>query len=47
MKLTDVKVDTYIDYGLEHNKKVPKFKVCDHVRVSKYKNVFAKGYTKN
>ena len=28
-------------------KKYPKFKVCDHVTVSKYKNVFAKGYTPN
>ena len=28
-------------------KKYPKFKVCDHVTISKYKNVFAKGYTPN
>ena len=28
-------------------KKNPKFKVGDHVRISKYKNIFAKGYTQN
>ena len=29
------------------NKKNPKFKVGDHVRISKYKNIFAKGYVPN
>ena len=29
------------------NKKDPKFKVGDHVRISKYKNIFAKGYAPN
>ena len=29
------------------NEKEPKFKVGDHVRISKYKNIFAKGYTQN
>ena len=47
MKLTDVKVDTYIGNGLEHNKKDPKLKVGDHVRVSKYKNIFAKCFAQN
>ena len=28
----------------ESNKKDPKFKIGDHVRISKYKNIFAKGY---
>ena len=28
-------------------KKDPKFKVSDHFRISKYKNIFAKGYTLN
>ena len=28
-------------------KKEPKFKVGDHVRISKYKNTFPKGYTPN
>ena len=32
---------------LHYNKKDPKFKVGDHVRISKYKNVFAKGYIPN
>ena len=29
------------------NYKDTKFKVRDHVRISKYKNLFAKGYTRN
>ena len=32
---------------LRKNDKDPKFKVGDHVRISKYKNIFAKGYTPN
>ena len=31
----------------ESNEKGPKFKVGDHVRISKFKNVFTKGYTPN
>ena len=38
---------TYIDYGVENSERDPKFKVGDHVRISKYKNIFAKGYTPN
>ena len=34
--------NTYINADKE-----PKFKVGDHVRISKYKNIFAKGYTAN
>ena len=30
-----------------HSNKDPKFKVAEHVRISKYKNIFAKGYTPN
>ena len=45
MKPTDVKDNTYIDFGKEVNDNDPKFKVGDHVRISKYKNIFAKGYT--
>ena len=45
MKPVDVKDDTYISIGIEVNDKDPQFKVGDHVRISKYKNVFAKGYT--
>ena len=47
MKPIDVKDNTYIDFGKELNDNVPKFKVGDHVRISKYKNIFAKGYTPN
>ena len=47
MKPIDVKDNTYIDFGKEDNEKDHKFKVDDHVRISKYKNIFAKGYTPN
>ena len=47
MKLVDVKDNTYIDFDKEVNDNDPKFKVGDHVRTSKYKNIFAKGYTPN
>ena len=47
MKPIDVKDNTYIDFGKEVNDNDPKFKVGDHVRISKYKNIFAKGYTPN
>ena len=56
MKPKDVKNDTtksnaiarnkivYID---EHDEKDSRFKVGDRVRISKFKNIFAKGYTPN
>ena len=47
MKPVDVKDNTYVDSKKEVNDKDPKFKVGDHVRISKYKNIFAKGYTPN
>ena len=47
MKPVDVKDNTYINFGKELNDKDPKFKVGGRVRISKYKNVFAKGYTSN
>ena len=47
MKPIDVKDNTYIDFGKEVNDNDPKFKVGDHVRISKYKSIFAKGYTPN
>ena len=49
MKPVDVKDNTYIE-SMElwrSNDKDPKFKVGDYVRISKYKNIFAKGYTPN
>ena len=47
MKPADVKDNTYIDFKKEVNDKDPKFKVGDHVRISKYKNIFAIGYISN
>ena len=47
MKPVDVKDNTYIDFGKEINDNDPKFKVGDHVRISKYKSIFAKGYAPN
>ena len=47
MKPTDVTDDSYAEYNENFNKKDPKFKVCDNVRISKYKNIFAKRYTPN
>ena len=47
MKPIDVKDNTYIDFKKEINDKDPKFKIGDHVRISKYKNIFAKGYIPN
>ena len=46
MKPTDVKNNkrVYID---EHNEKYSRYKVGDRVRISKFKNIFAKGYTPN
>ena len=45
MKTVDVKDNTYMDFKKEINDKDPKFEVVDHVRISKYKNIFAKGHT--
>ena len=47
MNPIDVKDNTYINIGKKVNDKDPKFKVGDHVKISKYKNIFAKGYTPN
>ena len=47
MKPIEVKDNTYFDSIKEVNHKDSKFKVGDHVRISKYKNIFAKGYTPN
>ena len=47
MKPVDLKSNTYIDCSKEINDKNLKFKFVDNVRISKYKNVFAKSYTSN
>ena len=46
-KYMHAKDNTYIDFIKDVNDKNPKFKVRDHVRISKYKNIFAKGYAPN
>ena len=46
-KPVDLKDNTYIVFKKETNDKNPKFKFGDHVRISKYKNIFAKGYMQN
>ena len=47
MKPIDVKDITYIDFEKKVNNGDPKIKVGDHVRISKYKNIFDKGYMPN
>ena len=47
MKPIEVKDNTYIDSIKDVNDKDSKFKVGDHIRISKYKNIFAKGYSPN
>ena len=47
MKPTDVMDDFYAEYNENSNEKDPKFKVGNHVRVSKHKNISAKGYAPN
>ena len=39
--------NSYAEYNVESSNKDRKFKIGDHVRISKYKNTFAKGYTPN
>ena len=47
MKPVDVKSGNFIEYNVNSNDKDPKFKIGDYVRISKYKNIFAKDYTTN
>ena len=47
MKPIDVENDSFAEYNEESNEKDPKFKVGDHISISKYKNIFAKGYDPN
>ena len=47
MKPKNVQDNSFTEYNEESNEKDPKFKVGDHVRISKFKNVFVKGYTPN
>ena len=45
MKPVDTNSNTYNDSYINNN--VPKFKIGNTARISKYKNIFAKGYTPN
>ena len=47
MKPLDVRSSTYIDFDKRNNKEDPEYKVGDHVRISKYKNIFAKDHVPN
>ena len=44
MKPIDVKSDSFAEYKEGSNARDPKYKIRDYVRISKYKNVFAKSY---
>ena len=47
MKPIDVKNYSFAEYNQESNKKDPKFKIGDHVRILKYEIIFSKGYAPN
>ena len=49
MRPIDVASDSSAEYNEDSNekKKNPKFRIGDHIRISKYKNIFATGYTQN
>ena len=47
MKLAEIRVHSYIDFDVEKNDKDPWLKVTEHVRISEYKYIFAKGYTQS
>ena len=47
LKPLDVTSDSYAEYNKDSNVTKPKFKVDDHVRISKCKNIFSKGYNQN
>ena len=47
MKPVDDKDNAHIDFSKQVNDDDSKFKVGTYVRISKYKNIFAKGYTPN
>ena len=47
MKSDDVNSDTDVDFNQKNNELDPTFEDVDHVRISKYKKIFVKGYTPN
>ena len=46
VKPIDVNSNTYIDSNKDTDEKYPKFKIGETIRISKYKNLFAKGDSK-
>ena len=44
MKPVDVKSSTYIDFNKKSNKEYPKYKVGDHLKISKYNNIYFPNY---
>ena len=47
IKPKDFKYDTFVENVEETNEKDPEFKIADHVRIPKYKNIFSKSYRPN
>ena len=47
MKPIDVKIDSFAEYNEDSNEKDPKYKVNDHVRISKFYNIFANVHAPN
>ena len=47
MKPADDQPGIYVYYGAEHNDKCHKFKVGNHLRITKAKNIFVKRHTAN
>ena len=45
MKTIDAKLKTYLDFSIGNNDTNPNIEVDDHVKILKYKNIFAKFYT--
>ena len=47
MKPIDVKSDSHAEYNVDSNEKDSKLKIGDHVRISKFRNIFAEEYAPN
>ena len=47
MKHVDIKLSTFVIIGVENNNKDPKFETGYRERISKYKNILAKGCVPN
>ena len=47
MKPIEITSNSYAEYNEDSNETKPEFNVDDHVRISKYKNIFTNGYTQN